>query len=480
VKERAMLGTIIRKEILNSVISFRFVAVFALLLILVPVTVFILTNDYVKKVEEFSSRRQGIEDYLKAYAHFNRLGGVVQPSQPPLPATALVRGISFDINLEDFDDDPLPVMFPLLDLVFVVAILLSLAALIFSYDAVSGEKEDGTLKLMLANGLPRHQILLGKIFGGTLTLFIPFLVSMVLGLIVILMNPRISWTGANWGSLGLVLGGAAVYVFFFESLGVLISSRHHSSSASIMTSLCVWVLLVLVIPNLSPYLASLLSPAPSRIKVNREISRLTDVERDNLGRQLQAEKMRDLVKRYPVLISLLSEAETKTRAEKDPAFREAVEARTREVQAAWEEANRIQGEKVQVLRAELDRREAAQTRLARIVSMISPLADFSYWATDLTSTGLRNIAHFNDLSDRWGRAYGEYSRSKIAALQKQDPTVDWWNTAVDVSDMPRFEYSEETLAARFRSALGPLAVLLVMSVGIFGAAFVSFVRTDPR
>jgi len=51
---------------------------------------------------------------------------------------------------------------------------------------------------------------------------------------------------------------------------------------------------------------------------------------------------------------------------------------------------------------------------------------------------------------------------------------------VDVSDMPRFEYKEEALAARFRSALGPLAVLLVMSIVVFGAAFVSFVRTDPR
>jgi len=475
-----MLGTIIRKEIHNSVVSFRFIVVLALLLILVPATVFILTNDYVKKVEEFSVRRQGIEEYLKSYAHFNRLGGVVQPSQPPLPAMALVRGISSDVGLEDFEDDPLPVMFPLLDLVFVVAILLSLAALIFSYDAVSGEKEDGTLKLMLANSLPRYQILLGKIFGGTLTLFIPFLVSMFLGLIVILVNPRVNWTGTNWGSLGLVLGGAAVYIFFFEALGVLISSRHHSSSASIMTSLCLWVLLVLVIPNLSPYLASLLSPAPSRIKVNREVSRLTDVERDKLGQQLRADKMRDLVKRYPLLASPISEAEAKTKAEKDPAFREAVAARTREIQEVWDEANRIQGEKAEVLRAELNRKEAAQTRLAGIVSMISPLTDFTYWATDLTSTGLRNISHFKDLSDRWGRSYGEYARGKTAALQKKDPAVDWWNTAVDVSDMPRFEYKEEALAARFRSALGPLAVLLVMAVGAFAAAYLSFIRTDPR
>ena len=475
-----MLGTIIRKEIHNSVVSFRFVVVFSLLLVLVPVTIVILTNDYVKKVEEFSARRQGIEEYLKSYAHFNRLGGVVQPSQPPLPAMALVRGVSSDVGLEDFEDDPLPVMFPLLDLVFVMAILLSLAALIFSYDAVSGEKEDGTLKLMLANSLPRHQILLGKIFGGTLTLFIPFLVSMVLGLIVILVNPRVDWMGANWGALGLVLGGAAVYIFFFEALGVLISSRHHSSSASIMTSLCLWVLLVLVIPNLSPYLASLLSPAPSRIKIGREASRLTDVDRDQLGQKLMADRLREFYKKYPALTENSFGAEAKARAEKDPAFKEALLARTREVQAAWDEANRIQNAKANALWDDLGRKEEAQMKLSKTISMISPAADFSYLATDLTSTGLMNRKHFAELDRLWSRAYGDYVKAKTSALQKKDPLTDWWNSAVDVSDMPRFQYKEEAIGARIAGALPALGLLAGFGLLAFGAAFVSFVNYDVR
>ena len=475
-----MLGTIIRKEIQNNVFSFRFAAVFALLLIVVPVTVFVLTNDYVKKGNEFSFRRAAIEDYLKNYAHFNRLRNVIQPSQPPLSMYTLVRGISSDINMEEFDNDPLPVMFPLLDLVFIVAILLSLAAIIFSYDSVCGEKEDGTLKLMLANGLPRSQIVLGKVFGGTAVLIVPFFVSLLLGLVVILLNPRVSWTGANWGALGLVLLGAVVYVIFFQVLGVFISSRHHASASSIMTSLCVWVILVLVVPNVCPYLASLLSPAPSRIKTSREMSRLMDTDRDNLGRRLQAERTRDIVKKYPVLAERLTGAETKARVAKDPAFREAYEALRKETQAAWDEANRIQGEKARVIDNDRMQKEKAQTGLSTRLSMISPLADFTYWATDLTSTGLRNAGYFRDLSDAWDRTYTAYYRARLAALQKLDPAVDWWNTAVDVSDMPRFMYKEETLGARAKSGLGPLTVLIVMCVGLFVAAYVSFVRYDAR
>lgn len=476
-----MLGTLVRKEILNSVFSFRFVVTFALLVAVVPITIFILTNDYVKKVDEYSFRQNGIENYLKNYAHFNRIGNVIAPSQPPIPFYSLVRGISSDVNMNKFDDDPLPVVFPLLDLVFIVGILLSLAALIFSYDAVCGEKEDGTLKLMMSNRLARSKILLGKIIGGTLTLLIPFTMSLVLGLFVILLNSRVAWAGTDWATLALVFLGTVIYVFLFLVLGVFISARHHSSSASIMTSLFVWVVLILVVPNLSPYLASLISPAPSQIKTDREISRLTDVERDDLGRKFMDERLREIVKKYPVLAENLSEAEAKARTERDPAFREAYQARTREVEAAWSEANRIQNEKARVLREDVDRKVGAQIKLSAGVSMISPLADFTYMATDLTSTGTMNLGHFRRLSDDiWGPAYRQYVRGRIAALQKQHPAVDWWNTPVDVSDMPRFQYREEALAARVKGTLWPFAIMMMMNLIVFVAAYISFVKYDVR
>jgi ABC-type transport system involved in multi-copper enzyme maturation permease subunit len=475
-----MLGTLIKKEILNSVFSFRFVVIFALLLVVVPVTVFILTNDYVKKVDEYSFRQNGLENYLKNYAHFNRIGAVTLPSQPPIPFYSLVRGISSDVNIAKFDDDPLPAVFPLLDLVFIVGILLSLAALIFSYDASCGEKEDGTLKLMMSNCLARSKIILGKIIGGTLTLLIPFILSLVLGLLVILLNSRVGWAGTDWVTLALVLFGAVIYILLFLVIGVLISASHHSSSASIMTSLFVWVLLILVVPNLSPYLASLISPAPSQIKMEREVSRLSDVERDNLGRKLEAERLAELVKKYPVLAERFSEAEAKARVEKDPAFREAYQARTREIQAAWDEANRIQGKKANDLQDEFRRKVGAQTRLSRDLSMISPLADFTYLATDLTSTGTMNLRHFVHLREIWDQAFGAYQRNRLAALQKQNPAVDWWNTPVDVSDMPRFQYKEEALAARAKGTVWPFAIMMIMNLIVFSAAYISFVKYDVR
>jgi ABC-2 type transport system permease protein len=477
---RVVIRTIIRKEILGNILSFRFVVTLALLLVVVPVTTFVLTSDYLKKVSDASLQQAETETYLRSYAHFNRIGNILKAAMPPLPSEVLVRGLSADVNLSEFDNDPLPVMFPLVDLVFVVTILMSLVALIFAYDAVSGEKEDGTLKLVLANGLARPKVILAKIAGGGLTLLVPYVMSLVVGLLVILVHPGVAWGAADWGALGLGTLGAFFYVMLFYALGVFISARHHASSASIMTSLLVWVLFVLVVPSLSPYIASFLSPTPSRIQVEREAHRLGDTERDDLGRKLEAERMRDVTAKYPILAENLSDADRKRLAERDPAAHEAFEARRKAVQGAWDEANRIQGDKIEAVRNAAARKEQAQTGLARTISMISPLAVFTYLATDLTSTGMRNDEYFGRVGGVWDRAFWDYARKKIADLQARDPTADWWNTAVDMSDRPRFEYREEALGARVQAALPGFVLLLGYGLVFFVLAYVSFLRYDVR
>jgi ABC-type transport system involved in multi-copper enzyme maturation permease subunit len=112
--------------------------------------------------------------------------------------------------------------------------------------------------------------------------------------------------------------------------------------------------------------------------------------------------------------------------------------------------------------------------------MISPLAVFSYLATDLSSTGIKNAAYFEQLRVVWDRAFGEYERKKLAALQAKDPATDWWNTAVDMSDRPRFEFREERLGARVQAALPGFVLLLGYGLVFFVLAYVSFLRYDVR
>jgi ABC-type transport system involved in multi-copper enzyme maturation permease subunit len=247
-----------------------------------------------------------------------------------------------------------------------------------------------------------------------------------------------------------------------------------------MTSLFVWVLFILIIPNLSPYIASFLAQTPSRIKIDREVAMITDVERDELGRKLSGEKRIEMYRKYPVLAEKLSDAEIERRVAQDPDYRKAYKELRDAEGKAWGEANRIQNNKAGVLKKELRRKQEAQEKLAIWISMISPLSDFTYLATDLSSSGIRSRSHFSRIEEGWWRAFGAYTRKKLASLQEENPTADLWNTPVDVSDMPRFQYRQEALKDRFGGTIRFFVVLIIFNLIFFTAAYFSFIKYDVR
>ncbi len=82
-------------------------------------------------------------------------------------------------------DAPLSSALGNLDFLFVASTVFSLLALLFTFDAVAGEREAGTLRITLANALSRDLFLWSKLIGGYIVFVVPFLVSFLLGLLLI-------------------------------------------------------------------------------------------------------------------------------------------------------------------------------------------------------------------------------------------------------------------------------------------------------
>ena len=61
-----------------------------------------------------------------------------------------------------------------IDWVFTITYLLSFIPLLFTFDALSGERESGTLRLCLANPISRPALLVGKFLGTLIAVLIPF------------------------------------------------------------------------------------------------------------------------------------------------------------------------------------------------------------------------------------------------------------------------------------------------------------------
>ena len=57
-----------------------------------------------------------------------------------------------------------------IDWAFLIVVVLSFAAILFTFDAISGERARGTLRLVLSNSVPRNVVLAGKFLGALISI----------------------------------------------------------------------------------------------------------------------------------------------------------------------------------------------------------------------------------------------------------------------------------------------------------------------
>ena len=132
---------------------------------------------------------------------------------------------------------------------FIIGYVLSLVALLFTFDSISGERERGTLRLTLANSIPRHTVLIGKFWGALISVSIPFTLAVLVNLLVISTSNKVHLGADAWGRLGIIFGIAFLYTCLFLALGLLVSTRVQRSAISLVILLLVWVTLVIFMPS---------------------------------------------------------------------------------------------------------------------------------------------------------------------------------------------------------------------------------------
>ncbi len=477
-----MLIAIISREFLSNILNLRFIVGLVLCVIISVTCVMILTHDYQQEMTDYNLRVNLQDEFLSKYAHRNRMGGMITSQKPPERFRPLIIGIPREANLGSFDDNPLPVLFPPLDFLFIVTIIMSLLAMLFSYDAITGERQRGTLRLIISNSIPRAKILLAKFIGGTASLLIPFILSLLAGALYISINPAIQWNGSAWAEFSLLIAASVTFISLFYLLGLMVSTFSRYSSTSILTCLFLWVLLILVIPNMCPFISAQLYRIPSINKIERQLDHLLDIERDELGRRFSAEVAKKFEKQYGELFSEFESMDRKAvqqRASANPEFKAMVEAYREQDNQAWTKANRIQGEKAEKIRRDRDTKVAAQNKISKNLTCISPCANFIYIATDLTGTGLRSIDYFNWLNGEYGKMFWPYLQRKVQDAMEKDPTFET-NSFLDISDRPRFVFKEEPLRDKLNAVLPYWGILVLFNVVFFVSAFAGFMRYDVR
>ena len=120
-----MLKLIISREFFNNILNLRFLIGLVLCVVITVACIIILTHDYQQEMEDYHHRVNLQDEFLSKYAHTNRLFGMYVLQKPPERFRPLIIGLSKNVNLGSFDDNPLPILFPTLDFLFIVTIIIS-------------------------------------------------------------------------------------------------------------------------------------------------------------------------------------------------------------------------------------------------------------------------------------------------------------------------------------------------------------------
>lgn len=167
-----------------------------------------------------------------------------------------------------------------LDLLNIVIYILSFICLCFAYDSFSGEKQQGTLKLTLSNGVARWQIVLGKLLALWTLLLAPLLLGLLINCMMVMLAPDVVFTALDACKLLIFIAFTALFLLINILIFFAVSLMTKTPRVSCSMCLLVWVLLVMVIPNSSWLLARRVHEVPSISEITlsetKQIKQLED------------------------------------------------------------------------------------------------------------------------------------------------------------------------------------------------------------
>jgi len=504
-----MLKNIIYREFLTNIITFRFFLGLLICVGLVGANTYVLMRGYEDRLQSYQSAVRACTDEIhniRVYSELalrhrpkankkprlmsilnegmeGRLGNLVMLSHNSVPVKAIQHG----------SNNPYLVVFPRTDLMLVFQIVISLLAFLFAYDAIAGERENGTLSLTLSNAIPRGVLLIGKYLGGMLSLVVPLMLSLLVGLQVILYSSYAMISASDWARIGLFCLVSLIYVSAFFTLGLLFSSLTRRTATALMLVMFFWVVFVLVWPNTVTFAVSKLVPIESDIDLSAEnfivlYQRGGDLSQHRLYdlwvNQFQREvdkflKKHNLTVAFRGFKTYVWSGDGGELIEKFPGPPEKLPLFHEYLKFNEELSIRYADKEGQMWQEYLTQNPVRRAKLAQNIARISPAAAYAQATAILAETDLSSHLRFLDQAKQYRRELIQYLRDQNAFASEA-----WYNPEagekINKEGIPLFRERPETLSSSIRRATFDILILVLLNVAFFLLTYLSFLRYDVR
>ncbi len=439
-----MLRTIIRREILEYLKSAKFLIGLMIAVILTAASTFINVQDYAIRHQDYLDAKNNLKSdgfRIKIFREPQVLGTLARGKDREIGDQIEMSVIDAPRRLTGYMDEgrkrnPTFAGFSAVDFAFLVRVVLSLLVVFLAYNSVSEEKANGTLKLALANALPRDKLLLGKLISGLLVALGSLVIAALLASLILILHPSVSLSGGDMVRIAAMLAVSALYLSAFYALGLYISVKTDRPAVSLMILLQAWIVLVIIYPNLSVAFAERFYPLPSEESLARQKDAVWDkhsaeIKKANEGFQKVSPTLEDRLR--------FVEAWSSTAADYDS------------------------------IAAELDRRQTSQMKLAVFLSGLSPAALCDQVMNRLARTDIREYDRFVDGAHRLWLKFVE--RSKLRYRDEE---------AFKRSTLPDFSYISDRPGEAVVAVWPHWLILFLFNCIFFALAYTGFLRKDLR
>ncbi|UOQ52339.1 ABC transporter permease [Hymenobacter cellulosivorans] len=154
---------------------------------------------------------------------------------------------------------------------FVLQLLVPLLIIFLCFGAFTQERETGTLKLLLSQGLTMRQVAWGKIRGYGQAVALVVAPTLLLAAALLFAGEEFASDLDLAARLGLFVVSYAVYFFLFVVGAVVVSARQTSSRAALVTLLGFWILSGIILPKATANLGASLFPASTKAQMDADV-----------------------------------------------------------------------------------------------------------------------------------------------------------------------------------------------------------------
>lgn len=489
-----MLITIIKKEILEAIIGFRFLIALLLCLFLIPLGTYVnlknyeqRRNDYLDSMQLYQQRAKGQITYdfpAEGYRPPSILSIFTIGLEYFFPNKIITsRNGNFQMISESSINNPDSLLFGKTDLLFNVSIVISLLALIFTFNIISGEKQQGTLSLIMSNPIPRWQILLGKLIGNYIVFLVPFLLSIIIALIVLNISESIPLFSTEIFIAFLsIFFISLLFILSMFLLGILVSTLTFQPITSIVVLLFVWTLLALSIPKISPMLAEVVYP----IKSYQVLTLQQELVRRDIEEELDR-KRRALYDEIAISMTWSPESGNIEQAEIQKSARKAQRKYDKEKMPLEEEYQQRIVKEMRKLEQDYINKCYIQRAIARNISRISPISCYTYLMTEISKTGVLEMINLKNNAQRFQDEvekdiYNQYIISQYGGIGGGKTIATRWENGFDPMkvSVPQLQYSFTTLSQALQTELVDIVLLVFFNLVFVITSHMCFLRYDVR